>query len=97
MIISNIDRLPKELEPNKALIGTLLEDLKELNRHSSKMLFIDYQDWHNEYSPERTDPCPDYYGCFRLLAENENLGVEMTLDELDSAICLISNYQRYAS
>ena len=97
MILSSIDRLPKELYPKSDIINSLLEELKEVNRHSGRMIFIDYQDWHDEYSPERTDPCPDYYGYFRLLAENENLSTEMTLDELDSAICLISNYQKYAS
>ena len=49
----------------------------------------------NEYSPERTDPCPDFYGCYRLKSEeypSECVGLEMTLDELDNAMLILINY-----
>ena len=92
MILGNIDRLPEKLQDKKELIKCLLEDLCVINRNTSKMIFIEYQDWHDEYSSERTDPCPDYYGCFWLKAENDTLGEPMTLDELDSALLLISDF-----
>lgn len=97
MIINNLDRLPESLLPIKSRLSALLKDLKEINRHTKRMIFIEYQDWHDEYSVERVEPCPDYYGYYRLKAENEIIGEEMTLDELDSALMLISNYQEYAS
>ena len=97
MIINNLDRLPEELKPHKNLLAALLEDLKELNRHTKRMIFIEYQNWHDEYSPERTEPCPDFYGYYRLKAENETIGEEMTLEELNSALLLLNNYQEYAS
>lgn len=96
MILGNIDRLPEKLMEAKGLIKSLLEDLKEINRHTDKMIFIEYQDWHDEYSPERTDPCPDYYGCFWLKAENETLGEPMTLEQLDSALLLLNDFVKYA-
>lgn len=94
--IENVIELPIT-ENEKILIHSLLADLQEINHIIPHKLYIEFQDWHNEYSPERTDPCPDYYGTYRICNEydDELIGVEMTLDELDSALCLLSNFVDY--
>lgn len=86
--------VPKE---DCQLMLALLIDLEELNSEleSYRKLYIDIQDYHDEYSPERTDPCPDYYGMYRLYPENDPynaIGTEMTIDNLDSALCLLINF-----
>lgn len=83
------------------LIYSLLIDLSNLNNmldennKSYKKLYIDYITEHTAYSPERTDPCPDYYGMYRLVYENnscENVGLEMNINELDTVICALINF-----
>lgn len=89
---------------NKSLLKALLIDIEELNNlvdnvnQDYKKLYIDFQDWHNEYSEERTDPCPDYYGCYTLRFEknpNETCGVEMDIEMLDTVICSLVNYVEF--
>lgn len=80
-----------------SLMLALLIDLEELNSEleSYRKLYIDIQDYHDEYSPERTDPCPDYYGMYRLYPEKDPynaIGTEMTIDDLDNALCLLINF-----
>ena len=91
--ISNMD---------KSILSALLIDLQEvneINRKRGKMnmdLYIDFQDWHDEYSPERTDPCPDYYGMYRIKLESDpdyTLGDAMTLAELDNLIFFLNEYE----
>lgn len=91
----------KEIENNQGLLESLLIDLEELNQlledkdEAYRKLYIDYQDKHNEYSPERTDPCPDYYGMFSLRFEKnpyEMVGDMMTLEELDNALFVLINF-----
>ena len=75
-------------------LNQLLEDKDEAYRK----LYIDYQDYHNEYSPERTDPCPDYYGLFSLRFEKnpyETVGDMMTLEELDTILCALVNFMEF--
>lgn len=88
-------------ESEERLLGSLLIDLEEINQNLENAgqkygkLYIDYQDYHDEYSSERTDPCPDYFGYYRLYCEKDpynNIGLEMTLDDLDSALCLLCNF-----
>ena len=90
--------IPKE---NQGLIESLLIDLLEFNTELENLqepyrkLYIDYITEHTEYSHERTDPCPDYYGMYRLVFEKnpyESVGNEMTIDELDSALCILINF-----
>ena len=50
------------------LLESLLEEVEELNGNRYNKLFINYIDTHTEYSPERTDPCPDYYGLLTCVA-----------------------------
>lgn len=89
------------IETGKGILKSLMIDLKELNdmlinkNQSNKQIYIDYENKHTEYSPERTDPCPDYYGMFSLRFEKnpyEKIGDMMTLNELDDAICLLYNF-----
>ena len=79
-------------------LESLYIDLIELNNElenknlSHKKLYIDIQDYHDdyeEYSPERLDPCPDYYGMFSLRFENDNYMIGDfigRLDELDTIL-----------
>lgn len=88
-------------EKNQNLIEDLLYDLLEFNaeleniQEPYRKLYIDYITEHTEYSAERTDPCPDFFGMYRLVFEKnpyESVGAEMTIDELDSAMCILINF-----
>ncbi len=88
-------------EKDMKLFYSLLMDLEEFNNKldtnnlENKKLYIDYQDFHNNYSCERTDPCPDYYGYYRLKFEEDHtecVGTEMTIDDLDNALCVLINF-----
>lgn len=82
-------------EKEHNILKSILDDLDFINKSKvySKDLYIEWQDYHNEWSPERVDPCPDYYGYYSLYFEDSDflVGVEMSLDELDSALCLLYN------
>jgi hypothetical protein len=88
-------------EENQSLMFGLLIDLEELNteleniQEPYRKLYIDYITEHTEYSPERTEPLVDYYGMYRLIFEKnpyESVGTEMTIDELDNALCVLINF-----
>jgi hypothetical protein len=86
--------------PSPTLLKLLLYELKEINILSTKNggLYIDYIDTHTEYSPERTDPCPDYYGYFELRLEEKpyvRIGDYMTIDELDTVLCVLTDFVEY--
>ena len=83
-------------------LESLLDELADINLcmndndyWSTKMsMFIDYEDKHTVYSPERTDTCPDYYGYFTLRWENEpseTIGDYMTIEELDLVLCALND------
>lgn len=81
------------------LLYSLLIDLDEINNilesKGYDKIYIDYIDSHTEYSPERTDPCPDYYGMYKLYSisnKNESIGIEMTIDDLDMILCTLINF-----
>ena len=78
------------------LLKSLLDDLDDINKyHNNNKLYIDWQDYHDEYSCERIDPCPDFYGYYRIKFEKqpyESIGDVMTINELDSALCLLYSY-----
>lgn len=92
----NINQIEFKNEWDKSILLGLLNDVRMINYQSNKPeIYIDYQTFHNEYSPERTDPCPDYYGCYTIrLEENdiEVIGLEMTLNELDMIVCTLLNF-----
>jgi len=86
-------------EKERMTLKELLTDLEFINHNSINKLFINWIDCHTEYSPERTDPCPDFYGMYELRLEDdprESIGVEMTLDELDMVICTLSDFKEHA-
>lgn len=97
----NVPLILSKIKIDDWLIYALLDDIAELNQllddrgRSYQYIFIDWRDYHDEYSPERTDPCPDYYGMFSLRFCNnpyEIIGDYMTIDELNSSICLLINF-----
>jgi hypothetical protein len=76
-------------------LESLCIDLMELNNElenknlNNKKLYIDIQDFHNEYSPERVEPCPDYYGMFSLRFENDDYMVGDYIERLDDLDTII--------
>lgn len=81
---------------DKKLLSALLVDVGEINHLCEDVnIYIDWQDYHNEYSPERTDPCPDYYGYYTIRCTkhpSEIIGVEMTINDLDVVLCTLCNF-----
>ena len=95
-----------DYETGQLMLKSILTDLNELNEllinhnQSYKQLYLDWQDYHNEYSPERTDPCPDYYGLFTLRFEKnpyETVGDEMTIHEIENALFVLINFEEFLS
>jgi hypothetical protein len=92
----------RTVEQNRLLLLSLYDDLNEINNllvinGYDMQLRIDYENNHTEYSPERVDPCPDFYGCFTLSFEhnqNEIIGDIMTIDELDQALFIIIGFYK---
>lgn len=86
----NILTLPVSKEDRKLLIS-LCDDIEEINRISGLELYIDWQDFHDEYSVERTDPCPDYYGYYSIRTENGNIigSDPCNIQDLDETCCSI--------
>lgn len=97
--LDNYKEIIKDADQN--LIEGLLIDIEEINNilenngQEHKKICIDIQDFHNDYSCERTDPCPDYYGLYKIKfvqKENETIGDPMTINELDNAIFILNNF-----
>lgn len=94
-----IDNLQEAKKINYTISVYYLEslciDLMELNNELEnnnlyhKRIYLDIQDYHNEYSPERTDPCPDYYGMFSLRFENDNYMIGDYIERLDDLDTII--------
>ena len=97
VIEETISELPIK---DQRLVKALLRDIEEINQNlppKTNEIYLEWQDYHDEYSPERTDPCPDYYGMYtvRRIGTLDILGVEMDLQTLDIAICLLNNFLVY--
>lgn len=93
----NIEELPID-NKDKVILKALLTDIDEINNTNLKdPIYIDWEENHTEYSPERTEPCPDFYGTYSLIRSTtkDKLGVEMDIDTLDIALCLLNNYIIY--
>lgn len=89
------ETLAKLPEKEQSLIKSLLIDLQEINDSKLKpAIYIDWCNEHTEWSSERTEPCPDYYGTYtiRNSYNNELIGVEMDLNTLDIVLCALNNY-----
>ena len=88
------------IEYDRSKLINLVLDAVSVNMYLEKInpdrkIYIDYETEHTEYSPERTDPCPDFYGCFTLRYENypdETIGDPMTIDELDNALFILNDF-----
>lgn len=77
---------------DKTFLISLINDLTELNSYIGGNLCIYLEDKHTEWSPERCDPCPDYYGYYRIGFDpdnNEYIGDYMDLSELDSTLYIL--------
>jgi len=90
------------IDTGKSVLESLLINLLELNTELAnhgelhRQLYIDYIDEHTGYSPERTDPCPDYYGYFSLRFEKnqyETVGDILSLNDLDTVLCALINFE----
>lgn len=85
-------------EKDQNIIYSLLLDILELNNSREGLnLYLDIQDYHNEYSDERIEPCPDYYGTYSInfLAEEgsyNSLVYELSAEELDVAVWSIYKF-----
>ena len=68
--------------------------LTELPGQHMKHISIYWENEHTEYSPERTDPCPDYYGSFYIMMNdiNQVIGDAMTIEQLDEALSLLYDF-----
>ena len=74
------------------LLKALLFDLNLINQTGKfPELGIEYIEEHTDYSPERVDPCPDYYGMYRLfkVKTGDTIGEPMTLNNLDLVLCIL--------
>ena len=90
--LNNIKEISSE-KRERFLLTALLLDIDEINSITGDNLYIDWQDFHNECSPEWTDPCPDYYGYYTIRTNPyETIGLEATIDQLEEYLCVLSNY-----
>ena len=88
------------IDYSRSLLMNLVLDAVSVNMYLEKInpdrkIYIDYETEHTEYSPERVDPCPDYYGSFTLRYENypnETIGDPMTIDELNNALFILNEF-----
>ena len=63
----NIEDLPID-NKYKVILKALLTDIDEINNANLKdPIYIDWEENHTEYSPEWTEPCPDFYGTYSLI------------------------------
>ena len=78
----NLNSLP---EKERNYVKNLLDyDLEEINSFHKGVFTLHWQDYHDEYSPERTDPCPDFYGMYYIRKNNNRvMYVPVTLQEID--------------
>lgn len=82
---------------NKSLKESLEEDLKQINNMKvfAPITLVE-QDYHNDYSPERTDPCPDFFGQYSLMCNGDKINYEpLPLDVIDEIVCCIYNLAKY--
>lgn len=94
--LENIDSIPTlKKDWDKMRLRSLVLDVERINTYGNRAeIYIDWQDFHNEYSPERTDPCPDYYGLYTLRSSKnrELIGFEMDLDTLEDSLGVLENF-----
>lgn len=94
MLLNNSNCITiKDISDNGVLLlKSLLFDLNQINQTGKfPELGIEYIEEHTDYSPERVDPCPDYYGMYRLfkVKTGDTVGEPMTLNDLDFVLCIL--------
>jgi hypothetical protein len=88
----NLSSLPISLRESE-LLKALLNDLNEINSKLDKEIYIDWNNEHTEYSPERVDPCPDYYGTYTIRYDKDStIGSEMDIETLDDFLFLLYDF-----
>ena len=88
-------------ENEQSLLESLLIDIDDLNSmlddhgQNYRHIYIDIQITHDEYSPERVDPCPDYYGFYRIYNEKDPynpISLPLSINELDTNLFLLYRF-----
>ena len=82
---------------SNGLLRSLLDDLEIINLQNNIHIELHQVDKHTEYSPERTDPCPDYYGMYYLYIPEtkETIGDCMCIDDLNEIMYVLSEFSDY--
>lgn len=82
---------------SNGLLKSLLDDLEIINSQHNTNIELHQVDKHTEWSPERTDPCPDYYGMYYLYIPEtkEIIGDYMYIDDLNEIMCALSEFSDY--
>ena len=82
---------------SNGLLRSLLDDLEIINLQHNTNIELHQVEEHTEWSPERTDPCPDYYGMYYLYIPEtkEKIGDYMYIDDLNEIICVLSEFSEY--
>lgn len=78
----NLNLLP---EKERNFVEDILDyELEEINSFNKGVFTLHWQEYHDEYSPERTDPCPDFYGMYYIRKNNNRvMYLPVTLQEVD--------------
>lgn len=81
----NISKLP--INEQKRVLS-LLRDIDDINAISKISIYIDWQDFHDNWSDG-----PDYYGYYRLKTfQDEPIGLELDIETLDDCLCVLYDY-----
>ena len=88
-------------EEQTKLLLSLVKEARDINSiltnfpgQDMKTISIYWENEHTEYSPERTDPCPDNYGFFYIMMNgvNQTIGDAMSIDQLDESLSLLYDF-----
>lgn len=82
---------------SNGLLKSLLDDIEVINSQHNINIELHQVDKHTEWSPERTDPCPDYYGMYYLYIPEtkETIGDYMYIDDLNETMYILSEFSDY--
>ena len=82
---------------SNGLLRSLLDDIEVINSQHNIHIELHQVDKHTEWSPERTDPCPDYYGMYYLYIPEtkETIGDYMYIDDLNEIMYVLSEFSEY--
>lgn len=96
--ISNIDR---DYYKSVTYLKALLEVISDINDKLHDLgldymqIRLEWEDQHSEYSPERVDPCPDYYGTYclrRMNGHNDRIGENCSLEDIDEILLVLYDF-----